>query len=509
MTADSFPASPAWTALLARVHEINDLEKAAAVLTWDRDVNMPPGGLDGRIQQMTTLSRLIHTSFTSDDMGALIEAAAADSDGAAYDTDGAALVRTLRRSYADARKLPTEYVMRRTAVSAGARGVWEKARAANDFDRFRPWLEQVIGLAQEAASLYGYEDEPYDALLDKYETDAKTADVRALFGALREALVPLRQAIVECGRKVDDRLLRQDYPIDGQQAFARYIAVAAGYDLERGHIGTVVHPFSISFGQGDVRITTRWYPGFLSPSVFGTLHESGHAIYEQGTHPSLARTPLARGASMGLHESQSRLFENLVGRSRPFWQAHFPKLQSIFPAQLGAHSAEDFYAAVNKVEPSLIRVEADELTYNLHIILRFELEQAMLSGALRAGELPAAWKEGMQTLLGVTPVHDREGCLQDVHWSSPSFGYFPTYALGNLYSAQIFESALAQEPEVGTELAAGRTGALVAWLREHLHRHGKKYTPAELAVRVTGKPLGHEAFVRYVTGKFADLYGLS
>ena len=508
MTMDSFPDTPAYAALLARVHEIHDLEKAAAVLSWDRDVNMPRAGLTGRIQQMTTLSRLIHASFTSEEMGALIESAATGLNGADYDTNAAALIRVLRKSHADATKLPTDYVMRRTAVSANARSVWEKARAENDFASFRPWLEQVVTLAQEAAELYGYQDDPYDALIDKYEAEARTDEVRQLFSALRESLVPLREAIAARGRKVDDRLLHQHFPIEGQQAFARYVAAAAGYDLERGHLGTVVHPFSISFGQDDVRITTRWYSDFISPSVFGTLHESGHAIYEQGTHPSLARTPLARGASMGLHESQSRLFENIVGRSLTFWQAHFPKLKEIFPTQLGAHSARDFHAAINKVEPSLIRVEADELTYNLHIILRFELEQAMLKGDLLPADLPAAWRDGMQTLLGVTPMDDRAGCLQDVHWSSPSFGYFPTYALGNLYSAQIFETALAQDVAIGAELEAGRTGALVSWLRENLHRHGKKYTPAELVVRVTGKPLGHDAFVRYVTKKFVDLYGL-
>jgi len=508
MFAESFPGTPAWSALLARIHEIDDLEKAAAVLAWDRDVNMPKGGLTGRVQQMTTLSRLIHSGFTAAETGALIESAAAELDGAAYDGNGAALIRALRRNYADATKLPTEYVSRRTAISAQARGVWEKARAENDYASFRPWLEQVVALAQEAAQLYGYREEPYDALLDKYETEARTAEVRALFRALRESLVPLREAIVQRGRAIDDRLLHQDYPIDRQQAFAPYIAAAAGYDLDRGHIGTVVHPFCISFNQNDVRITTRWHAGFVCPSIFGTLHESGHAMYEQGTHPSLARTPLARGASMGLHESQSRLFENIVGRSRPFWRAHFPRLKEIFPTQLGAHSVDDFHAAINKVKPSLIRVEADELTYNLHVILRFELEQAMLNGDLVPADLPAAWRDGMRELLGITPPSDREGCLQDVHWSSPSFGYFPTYALGNLYSAQIFEAALAQDPAVGAELEAGRTGALLSWLREHLHRHGKKYTPAELVVRVTGRPLGHEAFVRYVTAKFTDLYEL-
>jgi carboxypeptidase Taq len=508
MSAESFPDSPACRALLQRIHEIDDLEKAAAVLAWDRDVNMPRAGLTGRVQQMTTLSRLIHDGFTADATGALIEAAAAELDGADYDSNGAALIRVLRRSYADATKLPTEYVERRTRISGEARHAWEKARADDDFASFRPWLAEVVALAQEAARLYGYRDEPYDALLDKYETAASTAEVRALFAALRQALVPLREAIVERGRGIDDRLLRQDYPIAGQQAFARYIAAAAGYDLDRGHIGTVVHPFSISFNQNDVRITTRWYEDFLSPSIFGTLHESGHAIYEQGTHPSLARTPLARGASMGLHESQSRLFENIVGRSLSFWRAHFPRLQQIFPAQLGAHTAAEFHAAVNRVKPSLIRVEADELTYNLHIILRFELEQAMLGGDLVPADLPGAWRDGMRDLLGVAPTNDREGCLQDVHWSSPSFGYFPTYALGNLYSAQIYEAALAQDGAVGRELEAGRTGALLSWLREHLHQHGKKYTPAELAVRVTGRPLSHDAFVRYATAKFTELYGL-
>jgi len=366
-----------------------------------------------------------------------------------------------------------------------------------------------VALCQELAGYYGYEDEPYDALLDKYETHMKTAEVRAIFDALKAELVPLREAIDRSSARLDDSILHQPYDVARQQALARVIATALGYDFDRGHLGTVVHPFATSFSRNDARITTRWYPDFLSPSLFGTLHECGHAIYEQGTAPELARTPLARGTSMGIHESQSRMMENLVGRSRPFWQAHFPTLQAHFPEALGHSTAEDFYRAINKTQPSYIRVEADELTYNFHIILRFELEQAMLNGDLAVADLPAAWADKMQALLGITPPNDRQGCLQDVHWSRPGFGYFPTYALGNLYAAQFFETAAAQDPAVTEELNRGQTGALLAWLRQNIHRHGKKFVPGELVQRVTGRPLSHDAFMRYATAKFSDLYGLN
>lgn len=495
--------------LLERVHEINDIGKAAAVMYWDREVNMPAAGAAERTAQMTTLSSLIHRMFTSDEMGELIERAAAELDGADYDSDEAALIRLLRRDYADERKLPAEYVARSAAISGQTREAWVKARAENDFAHFRPWLEQVIALCQEQADYYGYEDEKYDALLDKYEPGMKTTEVRAIFDAVKAELVPLRQAIDESPVKLYDSIVHQAYDIDKQKAFGRYIAAALGYDFDRGHLGTVVHPFATSFSRNDARITTRWYPDFLNPSLFGILHESGHAMYEQGTHPSLSRTPLARGTSLGIHESQSRMMENIVGRSRGFWQAHFPKLQSVFPEALGGHAAEDFYRAINKTQPSFIRVEADELTYNFHIILRFELEQAMLNGDLIAADLPMAWNDKMQALLGITPPNDSQGCLQDVHWSRPGFGYFPTYALGNLYGAQFFETAAAQNPAIVEELARGRTAALLAWLRENIHQYGKKFTPGELVVRVTGQPLDHEAFMRYVTAKFGDLYELN
>ncbi len=494
--------------LLAKVHEIDDLNKALSVLSWDRETNMPEAGTAVRVEQMTTLSRLTHSMFTSDEMGELIEAGADEVTGADYESNEASLIRLLRRTYTDARKLPPEFVARVSQISGHAHKAWVQARAENDFPSYLPWLEQIVELGQEKAELYGYEEERYDALLDQYEHGMKTAEVRAIFSALKDALVPLRQAIQERGVEVDDGLLFQSFDVDKQKAFARYIAPKVGYDLSRGHIGTVVHPFAISFSRYDSRITTRWYPDFLSPSLFGTLHEAGHALYEQGTHPDLARTPLARGTSLGVHESQSRMMENFVGRSLGFWQVHFAHLQSLFPEQLGSHTAEAFYRAINKVQPSFIRVEADELTYNFHIILRFELEQALMNGELMARDLPGAWNVKMAELLGVVPPNDSEGCLQDVHWSRPMFGYFPTYALGNLYAAQFYETAVAEEPVIGEEMAEGQTEALVHWLHENIHQHGRKFTPRELVQRVTGRPLGYEPFVRYATAKFSEIYEL-
>jgi carboxypeptidase Taq len=494
--------------LLEKVYEINDLNKATAVLGWDKEVNMPPKGLEARVQQLTTLSRLTHTLSTSDEMGQLIEDAAAELNGADYDSNEASLLRLLKKNYDDARKVPTDFVARAAQLSGGAHAAWVQARSDNDYAQFEPFMAQVIAMCQELAEYYGYEDEKYDALLDKYEFGMKTAAVRTIFNANKTALVPLREAIVARGTAVSDSIVHQEFDIDTQKEFARYIAAEIGYDFERGHLGTVVHPFATSFSRDDARITTRWYPDFLNPSLFGTLHESGHAMYEQGTHPDLARTPLARGTSLGIHESQSRMMENLVGRNRGFWQAHFPKLQALFPDQLGDATAEDFYRAINKVQPSYIRVEADELTYNFHIILRFELEQAMLNGELSAKALPEAWNAKMETLLGVVPPTDSEGCLQDVHWTRPGFGYFPTYALGNLYAAQFMETAVAQNPAIKTEIETGSTESLLNWLHENIHQHGRKFTPGELVQRVTSKPLSHDAFIRYATAKFTDIYEL-
>lgn len=494
--------------LLTKIHTLHDLQKANAVLGWDREVIMPKSANDSRVQQMATLRRLYHTMFTSDETGELIENAAVELEGADYDSNEASLIRFLQDNYAEQKQLPSEFVVRVAQTRGKANAAWVKARADNDFASFQPWLEQVVGLCQEMAELYGYEDEKYDALLDKYEKGMKTAEVRAVFTAQKEATRPLLEAIRERGLAIDDSLLHRPYDIDKQKEFAHFIAPKVGYDFERGVLGTAVHPFASSFSRNDARITTRWYPDFINPSLFGTLHESGHAIYEQGTHPDLARTPLARGTSSGIHESQSRMMENVVGRSWGFWRAHYGKLQSLFPENLADVSVEQFYRAINKVQPSFIRVEADELTYNLHIILRFELEQALLNGELAVADLPAAWADKMEMMLGITPSSDTVGVLQDIHWSGPSFGYFPTYALGNLYAAQLYSAAVEQSPAIVAEMAEGRVDALMGWLGEHVHQHGKKFTPSELVRRATGRGLSHEPFVEYVTEKFTKIYEL-
>lgn len=495
-----------YQALLEKVYEVHDLEKAMGVLQWDKETNMPKAGNTARIQQITTLRRLQHSKFTSDEMGQAIEDAAAELNGADYGSKESSLIRYLRRAYEDAAKLPADYVRRSSEASGAAHPAWVKARETNDYASYEPHMALMIELNQELAELYGYEDERYDPLLDKFEHGMKTAEVRAIFNAVKRDLKPLIEVIIANADAVDDSIVHQSFPVETQKEFAYYIAEKVGYDFSRGHLGTVVHPFAVSFSRDDARITTRWNPGFLNPALFGTLHEAGHAMYEQGTGADLARTPLARGTSSGIHESQSRMIENNVGRSLGFWQAHFPKLQSLFPEQLGNSSADAFYRAINKVQPSYIRVEADELTYAFHIILRFELEQEMLNGDLSAAELPAAWNGKMESLLGITPPTDTLGCLQDVHWTRPGFGYFPTYALGNLYAAQFYETAVSQNPLIAEEMAQGETTALVQWLRDNIHVHGRKFTPGELVQMATGKPLSHGAFLRYAQNKFSKIY---
>ncbi len=497
-----------YTTLLQKVHEIHDLRTAMALLMWDREVNMPPGGSTDRTQQLATLQQMAHRMSTSSEMGDLLEAASAEMSDADPDSTEARQLSVLRREYERARKLPGELVERIALTSGPARDAWIKARQASDFSQFQPWLEKVVSLCQELAECYGYESEKYDALLDGYEQGTKSAEVRATFEAVKAATVPLLQAIRERGRAVDDSFLHQPFDIKTQEEFVRHAVGVVGYDFQRGHLGTVVHPFAISLSRNDVRITTRWSADFLNPALFGGLHEAGHGTYEQNVDAAFARTGLDGGASLGVHESQSRTFENLIGRSLGFWQAHYLRLQALFPRQLSGVALTDFYRAINKVQPSFIRVEADELTYNFHIMLRFEIEQALLNGDLAVADLPAAWNDKMQAYLGVTPPDDAQGCLQDIHWTRPGFGYFPTYALGNLYAAQFYAAAVAQNPAISADMAIGQPASLVAWLQENVHRFGHKYTPGELVLRATGKPLDPSAFIRYATEKFSAIYAL-
>ena len=497
--------------LLEQVNEIHDLDKVTWLMGWDREVNMPAAAAEIRAKQIGTVNKIIHRMSTSDEMGELIENAAAELEAEELPITSTeqSLVRFLSRDYAEKKRIPEDFVKRQAEAQGIGIEAWKSARENNDYSQFISCIETTIGLCQEKAEHLGYEDEKYDALLSQYERGLRTADVRRIFDAIKAETVPLIEAIAERQELVDDSLLHQDFPVEKQKEIAPYFATAVGYNFDHGTtLGTAAHPFASSLNRFDARITTRWYPDFISPALFGTMHESGHAIYEQGTGADLERTPLARGTSMGIHESQSRMMENLVGRSRAFWQAHYSVLQEAFPQQLGNHSAEDFYRAINKVSPSYIRVEADELTYNMHIMLRFELEQEMLNGDITAAQLPDAWNSKMEELLGIVPPNDTLGCLQDIHWTGPSFGYFPTYALGNFYSVQLLEAAQAQDPSIQADLANGSTVALKKWLGENIHSHGKKFDPPELVTNATGRPLDHKPFVAYAKAKFGELYQL-
>ena len=386
---------------------------------------------------------------------------------------------------------------------------WHVARAESDYARFAPHLEEILQLSREVAELRGYPEQRYDALLDEYEPGMRASQVTAMFEAIKPALVALVQAIGSRGLPVDDSPLRQDFDEGRQEAFGRSVVSALGFDWGRGRQDRAVHPFCTSFTRGDVRITTRFERNFLPAALFGSLHETGHALYEQGVAPRYDGNTLGGGTSLGVHESQSRLWENLVGRSRPFWQAYYPDLQGTFPEQLGGVAPGDWYRAINKVEPSLIRVEADEVTYNLHILLRFEMEVALLEGTVSVQDAPAAWNAKYEQYLGLTPPDDAQGILQDVHWSGGGIGYFPTYSVGNLLSVQLFEAANdALGGEIAAQIARREFGPLHGWLQENIYQYGRKYDPKELVRRVTGRPLDPAPYLRYLGAKFGDVYGL-
>ncbi len=494
-------------ALQSLLKPVKNLHDAAAVLGWDQQVYMPPGGAEARAEQLATLSRLAHEMFTTDEIGQLLEELAeADFE---YDSNEASLVRVVRRDYNKARKLPPSLVEEMSRVFSLGQQIWTKARAEKDFSQFADILSRIVDLNIQKAEAYGYEDCIYDALLDEYEPGMKTAEVARVFDTLKAGLVPLVQAIAEQADRVDDSFLKQDFDETAQWDFGMEVLQAIGFDLNRGRQDKSVHPFTTSFSINDVRITTRVHRNLFPSALFSTLHEGGHALYEQNSAPELEGTFLAGGTSLGVHESQSRLWENVLGRSQEFWQFYYPRLQQVFPAQLGQVSLDEFYRAINRVQPSFIRVEADEVTYNLHIFLRFELEQALLEGRLKVSDLPDAWNEKMQAYLGLTPPDDALGVLQDIHWSGGSMGYFPTYTLGNVLSVQFFQQTLQDIPDLRQQFARGEFGALLEWFRDKIHRHGRKFTATELVQRVTGAA-GIEAgpYLDYIRQKFGEIYSL-
>lgn len=487
--------------------DIHNLDMAASLLDWDQQVNMPPGGSEARAAQQATLARLRHEMFTSDRTARLIEEAGRELDGAPFESDAASLVRVAARDLELANRLPAAFVSRLAEASSLAQPIWARARAANDFAAFRPTLERMVELKVEEAGLRGYSDHPYDAMLGQYEPGMTTADVDRIFEEHRPALVALIAAI---GGKpeISEAPLTQGFDLERQRTFGIEMIRALGYDFERGRQDVSVHPFASHFSRNDVRITTRFEKEHLSPALFGMMHEAGHAMYEQGVGAGIAGTPLESGTSLGVHESQSRLWENIVGRSRGFWNWGYPRLVAAFPAQFAAIDPESFYRAINRVRPSYIRVEADEATYNLHIMVRFGIEKDLMTGALPVADLPKEWNGRFEALLGVRPPDDRHGCLQDVHWSAGYIGYFPAYALGNLLSAQYYAKALRDQPSIPDEIAAGRFSTLLSWLNTNIHQHGRKFTSAELTERVTGEPIQSRDYLAYLTTKFGEIYGL-
>ncbi len=490
----------------ALIAELHDLSTTVSVLGWDQQTQMPPGGSVTRANQLSTLSRIIHQKNTSARMGELLD----EFEPQFKDQDSldAVLVRYVRRDVERRRKLPTEFVAEYTRARAISGKVWEEARKTNDFKSFQPHLEKMFEYALRIAEYQGYDDHPYDALLYDFDPGLKTAEVKTVFAQLRQDTVPLVHAIAQKPDQVDYGVLERDYDESRQREFSLDVAKAFGYDFSRGRLDIAAHPFATNFSRDDVRMTTRYDRHYLPMAMFGTFHETGHALYEQGTGAELARTPLARGAWSTVHESQSRMWENLVGRSRAFWTHWFPRLQSLFPQQLEGVNAETFYTLVNRVRPSPIRVEADEITYNLHIMLRFEIELGMIEGNFKAAELPEIWNAKMQEYLGITPRNDAEGVMQDVHWSEGLIGYFPTYSLGNILSVQLLETARKNLGDLEGQWATGDYAPLLGWLRENIHQHGKRDLPPALIERVTGSPLTAKPYVDYLTRKFSELYGL-
>ena len=491
--------------LVERLRTVNDINNATGVLSWDQQTVMPPGGAEARARQMSTLARMGHELFTDDATGKLLEEAENEVDDT-YDSDEVSMLRVVKEDYALATRIPASLVAEFTQVTTMAHETWAKARAASDFSQFEGTLTKIIELEHQITEHLGYKDHPYDALLGQYERGMTAARVAEIFEAHRPALVDLIAQISKA-KQVDDSPLRHEFAIDKQREFGLMVVKQLGYDMERGIQAISVHPFCQNFSVNDVRITTRFETNFLNPALFGMMHEAGHAMYEQGVAQRLDGTPLASGTSLGVHESQSRMWENIIGRGKHFWQWALPKLKDTFP-QLANVSADDFYKAINKVERSFIRVEADEATYNLHIILRFEIEKDLLTGKLPVKDLPKEWNARFEQYFGIVPPNDALGALQDVHWSAGLMGYFPTYALGNLLSVQYFNEAQKAHPDLLNEVAEGKFDTLLTWLQTNIHQHGRKFTAEELTQRITGGSIDPMPYVTYLQDKFGGVYGL-
>jgi carboxypeptidase Taq len=500
---------PRFDRLRAILAEVDDLRRAAAVLGWDRQTYMPPAGSGGRGEQLATLQRLAHERFTSAEVGELLEALRERAAAEPYASYAASLVRVARREYEYWAKLPADLVAEMALAESAGFDAWLQGRAARDWRIFQEPFARLTALCRQAADHIGWKESRFDALLQPQEPGMTSAELDRIFERLKQVLIPLTREIAERQERVRDDFLAQAYPEDRQWALTLEAVAAVGFDAkERGRQDRSVHPFTTSFASGDVRITTRLDPNHLARGLYSSLHEAGHGLYEQGVPADLWRGPLGGGTSSGVHESQSRLWENVVGRSRGFWTFFLPRARAAFPAQLDGVDVEAMYRAVNRSGPSFIRVDADEVTYNLHIVLRCELEQALLRGDLAPADVPGAWAEKMRGYLGITPPDDLVGALQDVHWTGGPAAGFPGYTLGNVISLQLYEQALAAPPEIPEAIQAGDTALLLQWMRDHVHVHGAKLTPSELLERETGRGLDPEPYLRYIRAKYAEIYDL-
>jgi carboxypeptidase Taq len=499
--------NPQLQELKTKLAEIDDLHGAAALLHWDQATYMPPGGAEARGRQLSTLNRLAHEKFIDDSIGRLLDDLQPWAESQPFDDDDASLVRVTRRSWEKAVKVPAEFEARLSDHLAVAYQAWTEARPANDWKSVESIFEKTLELSRELANFFPGYEHIADPLIDFSDEGMKASTTKVLFAQLREHLVPLVEAIAEKPAP-DVEKLKGDYPEAVQMEFAENIIKQFGYDFSRGRQDKTHHPFMTKFSLGDVRITTRSDEHDLQELLFSTLHEAGHALYEQGIDLKYEGTGLANGTSSGVHESQSRLWENLVGRSRGFWQHYFLSLQSTFPS-LQSVSLDEWYRAINRVQRSLIRTDADEVTYNLHVMIRFDLELALLEGTLAVCDLPEAWRERYRSDLGILPPNDKDGVLQDVHWFGGTVGgAFQGYTLGNILSAQFFHNATQAHPQIPSEIGRGEFATLHGWLRENIYQHGAKYTAPELIERVTGGPLSIEPYLQYLRGKYSELYNL-
>jgi carboxypeptidase Taq len=479
--------------------EVDDLRKAATLLFWDQRVMMPEGGAAARADSSATVGRLAHERFVSKEIGALLDEV--DESDYDYDSIEASLIRVTKRDFEKAARVPPELTGEMRRSSALALSAWGPARAESNFSALLPHLERNLELRHQYVDCFEPADETYDILLDDYEPLMKTAEVREIFDGLKRDLIPLIEEIGEAG-DVDDSFLRAEFGTEAQQEFTLAVLRRFGFTDDQWRLDPTQHPFMCTPGEGDVRLTTNWRPDDLS-SIFASMHEFGHGVYEWGVDSALQRTPLGSGVSLGVHESQSRTWENLVGRSRAFWRFFYPQLQDVFPAQLGSVDEEAFYRAVNKVHPSLIRIDADEVTYNMHIILRFELEQELIENRLSPSDLPEAWNARMDEYLGIGVPDDAHGVLQDMHWAGGSIGYFPTYSLGNVMSVQIWDRMTEEVADVDGQMERGEFGEIRDWLRTNLYVLGRKFTPQETIERVTGSRIDAGPYVRYLREKLA------